>query len=159
MEAGSSIERTFSEAPRFVGAAPRAVAAIIDGILCFSVLGIPVSLWLGERTTVADEYGTTTFWTLDFTSTAVWFLLCIAYFSVFESLYGATIGKLVLSLRVRNSDGTPISFGQAVVRNVLRIVDCFPYFLPYFLGALSIWAGSDRQRIGDRVAATVVVWR
>jgi uncharacterized RDD family membrane protein YckC len=89
----------------------------------------------------------------------IWVVLTLGYFIIFETWFGGTIGKIVLGLRVRQDDGTPIELEAALLRNLLRIIDCFPYFIPYFLGALFIWAGSDRQRLGDRVAGTIVTWR
>jgi len=41
----------------------------------------------------------------------------------------------------------------------LRIVDCFPYFLPNLVGAAFIWSRSERQSLGDRLADTIVTYR
>ncbi len=38
-----------------------------------------------------------------------------------------------------------------------RIVDAFPYVFPYLVGAISVWASPNQQRLGDRWANTVVV--
>jgi len=52
-----------------------------------------------------------------------------------------------------------MSWGQAIVRNLLRIVDQLPAAIPYLLGAVLILNSSRRQRLGDRLAGTVVVRR
>src|SRR5271166_3427545 len=45
------------------------------------------------------------------------------YFVLFEWLWhGQTPGKRVVGIRVIDWEGTSISFGQAAVRNVLRVV-------------------------------------
>lgn len=74
-----------------------------------------------------------------------------------EALQGATIGKMVLGIRVVRLDGSPISWGQSISRNLLRLIDQIPYGIPYLLGAILIWTSSTKQRLGDRLADTVVV--
>ena len=81
--------------------------------------------------------------------------LILVYFTVAEGIFGRTIGKRLMGLSVRTDFGMPISFRQALVRNLLRIVDEFPGF--YLLGLVSILIGPRPQRLGDRVARTLVV--
>jgi uncharacterized RDD family membrane protein YckC len=53
-------------------------------------------------------------------------------------------------------DGSKLTPSAALVRNVLRFVDVLPF--AYIVGAVIIWSGGPkRQRLGDRVAKTVVV--
>lgn len=84
-------------------------------------------------------------------------LIAIAYYVLLEGIAGGTIGKFVTGIRVVNQDGTKLRWSGAVVRNVARVVDAFPYGLPYLVGAISVWASPTRQRLGDRWADTVVV--
>jgi uncharacterized RDD family membrane protein YckC len=42
----------------------------------------------------------------------------------------------------------------ALIRNILRIVDGL---FVYLVGAILVWKSDKRQRLGDRVAHTVVV--
>jgi uncharacterized RDD family membrane protein YckC len=86
----------------------------------------------------------------------LYYVICFLYFIVLEWLLGATLGKLVLGLRVVGSDGSKISLGQSLGRNLLRIVDGFPYFIPYLLGFIVAMTGPTRQRVGDRAASTIV---
>src|SRR5918993_429745 len=52
------------------------------------------------------------------------FLTFSSYFAFFESLWsGQTPGKRWLKLRVIREDGRPITFWEACVRNVLRVLD------------------------------------
>src|ERR1051326_7532411 len=79
------------------------------------------------------------------------------YFAVFEWIWrGQTPGKRWLKLRVIREDGRPISFFEAVVRNLLRTVD---FLVPpfYSIGLISVFATERDQRVGDLVAGTVVV--
>jgi uncharacterized RDD family membrane protein YckC len=58
---------------------------------------------------------------------------------------------------VREADGAPIDYSEAAVRTILRFLDLIPYIIPYLLGATLIWSSDKKQRLGDRVARTVVV--
>ncbi|GAC1405228.1 MAG: hypothetical protein NVSMB52_19060 [Chloroflexota bacterium] len=87
----------------------------------------------------------------------LYFLIDFLYFIVLEALFAATLGKMVVGIRVVRADGSKLGWGGAVVRNILRIVDGFPYFIPYLLGAIVMWASPNKQRLGDMAAGTVVV--
>ncbi len=58
---------------------------------------------------------------------------------------------------VRETDGAPIDYSEAAVRTILRFLDLIPYIIPYLLGAILIWSSEEKQRLGDRVAHTVVI--
>jgi uncharacterized RDD family membrane protein YckC len=85
------------------------------------------------------------------------FLLMVGYFAFFEWLWrGQTPGKRWLKLRVIREDGRPITFFEAVVRNLLRELDILP--IPFYsIGLISVFISGKDQRIGDMVAGTVVV--
>ena len=92
----------------------------------------------------------------------LWVALTLGYFILFEASGGGDGRQARPQPRVRQRDGSPVDFESAVLRNLMRLVDCFPYFIPYLTGALSIWAGTashDRQQLGDRSAGTMVIWR
>jgi uncharacterized RDD family membrane protein YckC len=82
-------------------------------------------------------------------------LLAIAYYIVMVATQGATVGKMALGLRVVKTDGSPISWSESVIRNLLRIIDALPF--AYIVGAILIWTSPLKQRLGDRVANTVVI--
>lgn len=87
-----------------------------------------------------------------------WFMLDWAYPVLFEaSKRGATPGKRMAGLRVVQASGSPITFGQAVVRNFLRFVDSMPLFT-YAFGMTSCLASKRFQRLGDLAAGTVVIY-
>ena len=86
----------------------------------------------------------------------LWLLLItFLYFVLQEGLLGATIGKQLVGLRVVGREGRRITFGQAFVRNLLRPIDALPGF--YLVGGLMTLNSPLRQRLGDRVAGTIVV--
>ena len=84
------------------------------------------------------------------------FLLYYAYFAAFETLWnGQTPGKRWVGLRVISESGRPIGAFDAILRNLLRIVDQLPAI--YAVGTLSVFLTSKNQRLGDLAAGTVVV--
>lgn len=88
------------------------------------------------------------------------FLIFTGYFVFFEWLWnGQTPGKRLLKLRVLREDGRPITFWEALARNLLRLFDAVPgVLLPvYSIGLITIFMNSRDQRIGDIFAGTVVV--
>jgi uncharacterized RDD family membrane protein YckC len=84
-------------------------------------------------------------------------LLTIVYFVALEAALGATVGKLVVGIRVRSLDGSRIGLGPALVRNLARVVDALPYVIPYLVGGIAVIRSETRQRLGDRWAGTVVI--
>lgn len=58
---------------------------------------------------------------------------------------------------MRNPDGSPAGYWKAFVRSLVRVVDAAPWIIPYLVGAIAVWNSPSKQRLGDRVAQTVVV--
>jgi uncharacterized RDD family membrane protein YckC len=84
------------------------------------------------------------------------FLLNSAYYAFFESIWnGQTPGKRYAQLRVMKDDGRPISPYDAILRNLMRIVDQLPAF--YGVGVICMLVSNESKRLGDYVAGTVVV--
>ncbi len=87
-----------------------------------------------------------------------WFLMDWLYPVFFEAgKRGATPGKRAMGLRVVQATGSPITLGQAVVRNFLRFIDGMPFFT-YCFGLTSCLATKRFQRLGDLAAGTVVIY-
>ncbi len=85
------------------------------------------------------------------------FLLEWFYPVLFEMYWhGETPGKRMFGLRVLNDNGTPVGWGESLVRNLLRAVDFLPAF--YFFGLVSMLMSRDFKRLGDLAAGTVVVY-
>lgn len=81
--------------------------------------------------------------------------LVLLYYFVFEAATQATIGKLLLGLRVKARDGSRPSVGAIALRTLLRLLDWLPLF--YLVGFISLLAtGTRRQRLGDLAAKTIV---
>jgi len=80
--------------------------------------------------------------------------LTFLYYFLLEWVFAASIGKLFLRLRVFGIDGEPCSVKASLKRNLVRFVDWLPFL--YVSGIVSVVASSNKQRLGDRVASTIV---
>lgn len=69
---------------------------------------------------------------------------------------GRTPGKKWMGIRVVNDDGTPITFGPSLVRNLLRVVDFLP--LAYLTGIVASLCNHQFKRLGDLAAGTMVIY-
>jgi uncharacterized RDD family membrane protein YckC len=77
------------------------------------------------------------------------------YYILLEGLRGATLGKKLVKIKVVREDGSACGLGPAFVRNILRIIDELPFL--YIIGMILISRSNKKQRLGDRLAKTVVV--
>jgi uncharacterized RDD family membrane protein YckC len=77
-----------------------------------------------------------------------------AYKIIGERLRGMTIGKRILSVTVIDRSGRPIGWIAAITRNLMLIPGAWFLFIP----SLAMMEFSpSKQRLGDRIAGTVVV--
>jgi len=84
------------------------------------------------------------------------FLVVFGYFWISEALFsGQTLGKKAFRLRAVGDRGEPLTFMQAGIRNVVRIVDFLPY--GYGVGMIVLFANGRGKRLGDLAAGTIVV--
>ena len=84
------------------------------------------------------------------------FVVVFGYFWACEALWsGQTVGKRVFRLRAVGDRGEPMTFVQAGIRNVVRIVDFLPY--AYGVGMVVLFVNGRGKRLGDLAAGTVVV--
>jgi uncharacterized RDD family membrane protein YckC len=133
---------------QYVGVWRRFLAVLIDGII-LGVIYYAVAAATGNLTPTASGNASL--------PGGVVAVVAFLYFIIMEGFMGATIGKFLLGIRVVKLDGSRIGLGAAIIRNLLRIIDALP--TAYILGAILIWTSSRKQRLGDRVAHTVVVRR
>ncbi len=79
------------------------------------------------------------------------------YPTIFEVLKGGTPGKMLMGLYVSMDDGTALTWQASLTRNLLRMVDFFPFF--YITGLICALCNDQFKRIGDLVAGTLVVYK
>jgi uncharacterized RDD family membrane protein YckC len=136
---------------RYVSVGRRFVALLIDGIV-LAIVAAPFAETTRQPGYLRIE--------LVGARSVVPILVWLAYFVALEGTIGATLGKLAMGVRVVRPDGSKLGGGPAFIRNLARLVDAFPYVVPYLVGAIAVWSdGATRQRLGDRWARSVVVER
>ena len=126
------------------GPIPRALAWAIDFGIRLGLL-MAMSMVLG----VMGEAGMGLYLVFMF---AVFWLYPIVCEGLFD---GQTPGKRALDLRVVSSDGAPVGWLAACVRNLMRTVDMLPF--GYACGLVSGLVDPWGRRLGDLVAGTMVV--
>jgi uncharacterized RDD family membrane protein YckC len=135
----------------YAGLGWRFLAALIDGV----VLAIPnlliVFLLGGATTTGLELEGPPAV-----VAMSAMMAIGLGYFIGMETARGATLGKMALGLRVVMANGAHVDVRASAVRNVLRIVDGL---CCYLVGAILVLQSPRGQRLGDRIAGTVVVRR
>lgn len=137
------------------GAGSRFLALAIDTLLQlagFFALGLLALIANVLRFNLGAAFGTWAFAILLLLA----FVLYYGYFAAFEALWnGQTPGKRAIRLRVITTSGRPITPYEALLRNLLRIVDQMP--IVYTVGLISVFFTERNQRLGDLAANTVVV--
>jgi uncharacterized RDD family membrane protein YckC len=140
--------------PTYAGFWRRAIAATLDNLVW--LFGVATILgWLPIDTAEISD-------TAAYVGVIVVFSAWFNYFAFCEWRWGQTIGKNTTGIEVRGAaaageapDGRAeqISFAQASIRNLLRLIDFFA------IGELMIVTTRRKQRLGDKAAKTVVVRR
>jgi uncharacterized RDD family membrane protein YckC len=123
----------------------RAGATIID-IVIFWVFSFIIAIFTGETSGAGFSTGTL--------GSCLIGIVGIAYYVVMETMYGGTVGKLALGLKVVKEDGSAPDWQTSIIRTLLRIVDGLFFYL---IGAILVWTSPTNQRLGDKVAKTFVV--
>src|SRR5213596_1752182 len=137
------------------GVGSRAAAAIIDTVLI--VLGL-LALWIaGSPLGGLSGGGEPTGWALA-AVILLSFLTFFGYFAALEALNGGrTPGKQALGIRVVMETGHAVTPTAAMVRNLVRLLDCYFPLLPFLPGLVMVFLQRRNQRLGDLAAGTIVV--
>ena len=119
----------------------RYLAAVIDQIMAFlfaliTAKLVPDSLPMAQGLTAFAAY--------------------FGYYFLLEGAFGTTVGKWKFGLTVHDLEGRRCSWGQALVRTLLRLIEVNP-LLGALPAALAIIFSRRKQRLGDMLAGTLVV--
>ncbi len=82
-------------------------------------------------------------------------LNALSFYGICEAFAGASPGKLLCGMRVVQLDGKSCSLAKAYIRQALFFIDVVCFGL---VGYLVMSKSMYNQRLGDRVAGTVVVY-
>jgi len=110
----------------------RLFAYLIDGLIF-----APIYLALGK---VAD-------------SDLFYLIFYTAYFVWMTGTYGATIGKMVVKIKVVKENGGKVSYADALVREIASYLSA----VIFFVGYLNIFWDTKKQTWHDKLAHTLVV--
>jgi uncharacterized RDD family membrane protein YckC len=131
------------------GVGTRAIAQILDLLI---VLGILLAVYFAALAFTAIGSNSLAYLLAVLGS----FVVIFGYFWTSEALWsGQTIGKKVFRLRAVGDRGEPMTFAQAGIRNLVRVVDFLPY--GYGVGMIVLFANGKGKRLGDLAAGTIVV--
>jgi len=155
---GTAAYETPTQGPRLhcQSARIRFLAQFFDDFLLGAITFVLVALIIGGTAAVTSPKNISAAAGTALTSTAilvaivVWFL----YYTLLEGKWGQTLGKWFAKVKVVKEDGAPITYRDAAVRTILRVIDGL---LSYLVGAVLIWTSDKKQRLGDRLAHTVVI--
>ncbi len=151
-------------APHYAGFWIRFVGVFIDGLV-ISVAFLPLNLvfwaidknfhiylyhwgWSGQREGVSLG--------LYLLFNACQLAITWTYYVLMTGRYGATLGKMLLDIKVVGPDLGPISYGTAAMREIVgKFVSALVCMLGY------IWAGFDPRKQGwmDKLANTYVIYK
>jgi len=136
------------------GIGTRFLAMAIDTLIQIAV-AIAMTVVLGLSGAVLAAAGTGSMWMVAL-AVFSYFLLFYGYFIFFEILWnGQTPGKRSMGIRVIKESGRPLTAGESIGRNLLRIVDQLPGF--YGIGIVAAVLNSRNMRLGDMLAGSIVV--
>ena len=132
-----------SVVPRPAGVGLRCIEGLLDLVVLF-ILGYLIAAITGQTTENGFElHGEPAF---------IWMFAGLGYYIFFEGKWGSTPGKMLVGLKVIKEDGSRCDMRSALIRNVCRIVDNF-----FAVGVIIMLASERNQRLGDRLAGTLVV--
>ena len=145
--------------PHYAGFWIRFVAALVDGII-LSIAMIPLNIILWAINEDFYVWGT---WNVHngvnigllWIFTLIRLAVIWTYFTLMTGRYQATLGKMLVKVKVVGPDLGPISYGTAALR---EIVGKFVAAIVCYLGF--IWAGFDERKQGwqDKIANTYVIY-
>ncbi len=144
---------------RYAGFWIRFAARLIDGILLQLVL-VPLRLILGLSAmggSAAASAGSDAALQLGLMTimlSLLSFVLSACYEIFMTGARGATLGKMILGLKVVRADGAPVSLALAAGRYFATLVSAIT------LGVGYIMAGFDDEKrsLHDRICETRVIW-
>lgn len=154
-------DRVNIETPEYVqvsyelaGIGSRGLACILDTVLQAVLVLLLVwgLVWLQYWLQLADMTGVivaVVLGTATFMTTLIYYVVCEM------TMNGQSPGKRMAGLRVVRVDGTPLTFTDSAIRNIIRLVDMLPLF--YTVGLFAVFFTRRSQRLGDLAANTMVI--
>jgi uncharacterized RDD family membrane protein YckC len=152
------VEPAFAVPPVVPPAQPLPGAAAGSGAATFAaagLIGMPKAPFLDRLAAFALDVllVSLTYSLLDLNGARVFFTLLLAYHIVFWGLKATTVGGIICNLRVIRTDGSPLTFSDALIRGFSSIFS----LAAFGLGCVWILFDNESQAWHDRFAGTYVV--
>ncbi|HSM01802.1 MAG TPA: RDD family protein [Acidimicrobiia bacterium] len=145
---GHPMEGWSAAGVRYASVLQRGIARLIDIVIVYTVSLILIRVLFPELA-----------WSIAFGSeeaanrgAVIVLVVFVAYFTILEARSGRTAGKSIAGIRVRKADGSEMTAGAALVRNLLLAI---PILWP--LALIVILVDERNQGHHDKGASTVVV--
>ncbi|OGY21953.1 MAG: hypothetical protein A2126_00635 [Candidatus Woykebacteria bacterium GWB1_45_5] len=144
-----------SSQPSYAGFWIRLLAFIIDIVILGIVVGVPLNFVFGSGVVSSIQSGDlATAQRLSNMQSWITGIIQLAYFISLTTIFGGTLGKLVLGLRVVDANGQKINIVKAILREFIgKILS----FLTLLLGFIMVGFDSKKQGLHDKIAGTYVV--
>lgn len=135
----------------YAGFWSRAAAFVVDVLIVTAVLAIWFIVWTTALRSLLD---------VSFIFDLVMFLglllIYVGYFPYQEEKTGQTLGKKLLKIKVVKMDDTKLTFMNALVRWLLKILaNIIPFYL--IVNTIVVASATDKRGLHDQVAGTIVV--
>jgi uncharacterized RDD family membrane protein YckC len=148
----------FGAEMQYQGVGIRFVALLIDIIILVIITSILLAPFVASAISYDPSTGALMIGAAYYAILAIELVIYLLYFMLLLGLYGQSVGMMLVRIKVvKETDSSKISYGDALVRTILLLVDAVPYVVPFLLGAILIWTSDKKQRLGDRLAHTIVV--
>lgn len=132
----------------------RVIATILDSILLLP-LAVFGTFLIALSTGTRAVNGEVELRGLPALSAAFWFgATWILYYWLAEAWFGVTLGKEMMGIQIIGAQLKPPTTSQAFLRNIWRPLDAVGFYL---IGLFAAILSKQRQRIGDRIAKTIVI--
>jgi uncharacterized RDD family membrane protein YckC len=131
----------------------RFVASMIDGLILGAVQFI-IGLVLGFAGGSASDFDMGGAFVMLAITWLCSMVVSITYYVFFTGYNGQTPGKMALRIQVVRTDGTPMNYGRAFLREILgKFVSALILCIGYLMAAFD----RDKQALHDRIAGTYVI--
>lgn len=131
----------------------RFVASMIDGLILGAVqfiIGLVLG-FAGGSVSDFDMGGAVVMLTITWLCSMA---VSITYYVFFTGYNGQTPGKMALRIQVVRTDGTPMNYGRAFLREIIgKFVSALILGVGYLMAAFD----RDKQALHDRIAGTYVI--
>ena len=137
----------------YMGFLRRLAALLMDGLVMIPILMVAAVLFSPTDIARGGYTGAGLAWQL--VVTAAW----VAYLGLMQARpAGATLGKMVVSIKLVRSNGDTVSLGRSLLRALfLQVFSFVPFGLGYFILAIIIPFTARKQSLHDLLFDTVVV--